>query len=324
MRERIWSTTGVAARDQLPLWEHVASEAFVDVSVSAATNEDGFPSSVAARSFGGVDISRIVTRPQTVERRSAQIAADPGDKLFVNLPLTPGTSARQAGRRAVLRPYDFVIVDSAAPFHLAFEGPLHQVSVALHHDLLMPRLPHLEKMTATRVDGTAGLGALASQTLRTLATMSGPLDQRAARALGFQAAELLALALGAAPTVETRRSVDVILHAARDEVERALSDPNLSPALVAGRVGVSVRYLHQVFSAQGASFGRWVLGRRLTRCYAALVDPTQAEETIGDICAEHGLLDPSYFARAFRTAYGATPSEVRARAAVGRPDRDRT
>ena len=105
-------------------------------------------------------------------------------------------------------------------------------------------------------------------------------------------------------------------HAALEEVERSLGDPGLTPATVAARVGISTRYLHQLFSARGQSFGRRLARRRLERCRADLADPVYAEWTIAEIGWRNGFADPSYLARAFRRAYGVSPGEHR-RAAAG-------
>lgn len=106
-----------------------------------------------------------------------------------------------------------------------------------------------------------------------------------------------------------------LTQAALDEVERSLGDPYLTPATVAARVGVSTRYLHQLFAARGSSFGRRLARRRLERCRADLADPAHAELTIGEIGWRNGFTDPSYLARAFRRAYGVSPGEHRRAAA---------
>jgi AraC-like DNA-binding protein len=107
-----------------------------------------------------------------------------------------------------------------------------------------------------------------------------------------------------------------LTQAALDEVERSLGDPTLTPATVAARVGISTRYLHQLFAARGPSFGRRLAARRLERCRADLADPTYADLSIGEIGWRNGFTDPSYLARAFRRAYGISPGEHRRAAAA--------
>jgi hypothetical protein len=108
MRERTWSTAGVVERDQLAVWQQVASEAFVDVVVTSSVT-GGFASSIISRTFGGVEVSRIVSQVQQVQRRSEQVSTDAGGKVFVNIPLTSGTRAAQAGRLAVLQRGDLTV-----------------------------------------------------------------------------------------------------------------------------------------------------------------------------------------------------------------------
>ncbi len=121
-----------------------------------------------------------------------------------------------------------------------------------------------------------------------------------------------------------RRSRSLMLAVVLGQVDRSLDDPDLSPAGVAERVGISTRYLHRLFADNGPSFSRWVLSRRLERCHDDLVDPALEQWTIAQIAHRHGFRDPSYMARAFRVRYGASPRQLRQpqppaqRAALGR------
>jgi len=109
---------------------------------------------------------------------------------------------------------------------------------------------------------------------------------------------------------------DPLLRSAKDEVERSLGDPGLTPAVVAARVGVSTRYLHRLFSDAGPSFGRWLLLRRLERSRSDLCDPHLGHWTVTEVAWHNGFADPSYFARVFKLHYGMTPSGLRAAGSV--------
>ena len=51
---------------------------------------------------------------------------------------------------------------------------------------------------------------------------------------------------------------------------------------------------------------------RLQSVHAVLTEPREAHRSISDIALDNGFGDVSYFNRAFRRLYGATPSDVRA------------
>ena len=53
-----------------------------------------------------------------------------------------------------------------------------------------------------------------------------------------------------------------------------------------------------------------------------LSDPALAHGTIGALAATWGFTDPARFSRAFRAAYGCSPTEARAAATLGRLDWD--
>ncbi|MDQ8044147.1 MAG: helix-turn-helix domain-containing protein [Solirubrobacteraceae bacterium] len=312
-----WSTQQVPVAEQFAYWRDVVWEAFVPVSPSlpgkppAYAGDGSFTGSVAAAAVGALGVSHIVSQAQAVTRTEAQVRRDPGDVYFLNLPLVDGTRASQSGRTATLRAGDFTIVDSAQPFELGFGGAFDQLSVTLPHAMLAPLLADPAGATAVRVRGDRGVGAVASSALRALATQAGVIDRAAARAVGSHVAGLVALAIGGSDRTARPTDRTLLLQAALDELDRSLGDPELTPAHVADRLGVSVRSLHRLFADSGRTFGRTLLQRRLERCSEDLADPELAHWTITQVATEHGFVDPSYFARAFRSRYGVPPSNAR-------------
>lgn len=92
---------------------------------------------------------------------------------------------------------------------------------------------------------------------------------------------------------------------------------------VAARHKVTPRYVQRLFEEAGATYTEYVLGQRLARAHRLLTDARQAERTLTAIAFEVGFSDLSYFNRAFRRRFGATPSDVRARSAAGHGCGDR-
>ena len=102
-----------------------------------------------------------------------------------------------------------------------------------------------------------------------------------------------------------------VLLLTKDLVERLIGDPCLSPALVAQRIGVSVRYIHKVFETEGTSFGHYVMEERLDRIRRDLLNPTLFDLPVGSVARRWGLPDPTSFHRNFKARYGCTPGQLR-------------
>ncbi len=311
--QRAWTTTVLPETDQFSFWREVVWEAFVPVTLSRPGPE-AFLGTVAASQIGPLGVAAIASEAQRVERTAANVHRSPGEVFFLTMPLRGRSTVVQDGRVAELGPGDFALVDGARPFTLEFDTAFEQLSLILPHELLAPLLTTPEAVTGRAVRGDdGGLGAIAGNALKPF--FGGvALDAAMARPLAERLASLVALSLGAGSAASGSRAA--LTQAALDEVERTLGDPDLTPAMVAARVGISTRYLHQLFSARGPSFGRWLLGRRLERCRADLGDPALAHWTIGEIGWRNGFADPSYLARAFRRAYGVSPGEHRRVAAA--------
>ena len=127
--------------------------------------------------------------------------------------------------------------------------------------------------------------------------------------------DLAAVALGATvERAELARNRGV--RAARLETIKAdvlghLDDGNLSVPSVAGRQGVTPRYLQKLFETEGTSFSEFVLAQRLAKAHRILMNPLYTHRAISNVAYDVGFNDLSYFNRAFRRRYGSTPSEVR-------------
>ncbi len=95
-------------------------------------------------------------------------------------------------------------------------------------------------------------------------------------------------------------------------IESQGNDPDLSAASVAALLGITPRYVHLLLEETGRSFTHHVLERRLRkRPRPCLRDPQWRHRKIADIAVEAGFTDLSYFNRAFRRRFGATPSASR-------------
>lgn len=135
-----------------------------------------------------------------------------------------------------------------------------------------------------------------------------------ARSVSAHILDLVALALGARgdqAEAALGGAKAARLKSLKSDVMSMLGNSELSSELIAGRHGISSRYVRKLFEQEGISFTTFVLGERLTRVRRMLRDSRHAHLTIAQLAHACGFNDISYFNRAFRRHFGATPTDVR-------------
>lgn len=90
-----------------------------------------------------------------------------------------------------------------------------------------------------------------------------------------------------------------------------LQDPDLSPAMIAKELGVSVSYVYHLTRSTGKTVGRMLMEQRLERCRVDLADPATPSRPITDIAFSWGFQELSHFSRRFSEKYGKSPSQYR-------------
>ncbi|MGW4020889.1 helix-turn-helix domain-containing protein [Streptomyces sp. NPDC005009] len=176
----------------------------------------------------------------------------------------------------------------------------------------------LDRLVATRLDGSAGTGALLTSFVRRIVSETRSYGPQDGVRLGGVLADLTAAALARqgdaenAVPAETRRQA--LLTGIHSFVDRHLGTHRLTPEAIAAAHHISVRHLHRLFREQGTTVGEWVRRRRLERCRQDLLAPACAELTAQAIGARWGFRHASEFSRAFSNTYGIPPGEYRRRA----------
>jgi len=98
-------------------------------------------------------------------------------------------------------------------------------------------------------------------------------------------------------------------------VDDHLRDGGLNISIVAGVLGVTPRYVQQLFQREGTTFSKYLLERRLAEA-RKLLSRGSGARSIGATAYEVGFGDISYFNRTFRKRYGVAPSAVREQSAA--------
>jgi AraC-like DNA-binding protein len=248
-------------------------------------------------------------------RRTRALTADGNDNCMICALHSPGNTIEYRGREVVPGEGEGTLMSPAEAFACAtVDGIARGMSISAPRKVLAASVLQLE-------DGF-GQPVRSSEALRLLIGYVGLLehddfagDPRAAPAGRDACARShRARARRLARRRRDRERSRTARGAAQrhqDDICASLDDPNLSLRTLAARHQVTPRYVQALFESEGATFSQFLLNARLARVHRSLRDPLQDARAIGTIAYEAGFGDLSYFNRAFRRRYGATPSDIR-------------
>ncbi len=306
------SVSTLVARD-IAEFRAAVSDSFVPLQVSSA-GADRFRGVIRGAAVDEVHVTDLRATPHVVERTPELIAR--GDRPYFKLSLMlAGTGLLvQDGREAVITPGDLAVYDTDRPYSLVFDEDFRTMVVMFPKHLLSLPSDLVGQLTAVRISGHEGLGGMVAPYLSQLASN---LDQLA----GATGARLAHSALDLVSTVFTRElglddlAADphrALMQRIRGHIDRHLASTELSPASIAAAHYISTRHLHGLFQEQGTTVSTWIRTRRLEQCRRDLLDPLLSDRPVAAIAARWGFMDAAHFSRAFKSAYGVSPSEYRA------------
>jgi AraC-like DNA-binding protein len=237
------------------------------------------------------------------------------DDLVFNLTLSGGRILRQLGREAVLGPGEAGPTITTDPGVGIIHLPSRFISFRIPRKTLQPMIGDLDVCLIRTIPGN-------TEALRLLAGYAGLVEELGALAdlqmrhvVATHFHDLISLALGAtrdtAHAAMGRGVRAARLRAIKGDIVLNLARADLSIDGVARRHGITPRYLGMLFAGEGTLFTHFVLASRLDRAHRMLRDPRHAGRPVSAIAFACGFGDLSYFNRAFRRRFGATPSDVR-------------
>jgi AraC-like DNA-binding protein len=177
-----------------------------------------------------------------------------------------------------------------------------------------------EVLTAVELDqiagrciGPSGIGTLLQSHLRVTLDEVPRLSLRE-RGVAVAAAAEMALAVLQAEfrnVVDPEQFKDGFYHAARRVIERDCVDPELTPDIVARRVGCSRASLYRIFARRGESIAAVIWATRLEQARRMLVSDSHRPMSVSDIAFRAGFLEQPSFSRMFKRRFGVTPRDAR-------------
>jgi AraC-like DNA-binding protein len=307
------STDAVDTGERFDFWHEVICNAFVRLEAESLPGSRSFRAEITNTQIGPLTLSRVAAEPHAVHRSHALIGAEPRDEVLVSIQLSGTTIVEQDDRQAVLQPGDFAMYDATRPYDLTMPRAFEQLVLQFDRRFLLERCPSPEPLTAIRMSNNSSVTAPVSAFLRSLESITLDDPQAVSHQLATSALDLLGVALADQFGGEVGPAACRTKHFLRacTYVNAYADDPDLDPQRICSAIGVSVRYLHQLFRDHDTSVNKYLMSRRLARSMDELVSPTHARRTITEIAMSHGFKTAAHFSRSFSEMYAVTPSDAR-------------
>jgi AraC-like DNA-binding protein len=248
-------------------------------------------------------------------KRTKELIADSNDCFCFGI-VSVGTSIITRGEDvATLEHGDATLLSAAEPSSIVCPGMVRLVAVCIPSASLTLLVSNIEAAIMRPI-------SRGSEALKLLEAYLGLFEHE----LGLQTPDLrrhaanhiydlVALAIGAtreATEIARDRGVGTArLRGIKADIMNNLGRADLSISIAAARHGLTPRYVRKLFEAEGLTFSEFLLSQRLQHAHRLLTDPRYSDRTISSIAFESGFNGLSYFNRAFRRAFGASPTEVR-------------
>ena len=197
----------------------------------------------------------------------------------------------------------------SATFVVTPRTPGRALIVRLPAEALIARLGSIADLDRRPLSCDQGSGAICFTLLVALIAQAPLLSHEQRQILGDCAFDAIVVWLRSEQTVRVGLSAHrrELLNAICAYIERYLDDDQLCPRTIANSFGISVRYLHALFTATGTTVAQWITIRRLETIRSELLLRGGERGCIRDVATRWGFHDLSHFSRVFRQHFGTPP-----------------
>jgi AraC-like DNA-binding protein len=300
-----WSTDRLDEAARFDAWAEVVRSQHLDWDLSTSVNE---PYSAEIRYRRAGDIHIAEGRCSNF-RGSRDPSADTGDVVGIEMTLGGEMACAYGDAEFIAVPEDLFVWGSDLARAFDSRDPRRMLSLLVPRSRV-PRSLAAWIASSRAVTTRAGTGMLsiAADQLRAITREMENLSESALAVSVDSLLDTLAAAVAPSQGIPSGQRA-ALLAEIQFYIQQHLDDSRLCATSIAAAHRISVRTLHLVFAEGGMSVGRWTRQQRLERCHREL-SRAGGSTTVTDVAFRWGFSDAAHFSRAFKQAYGVSPSDV--------------
>jgi len=254
---------------------------------------------------GALKISFVDACHARLFRTAREISASDVSKYFVVLQLDGTACMAQEGNRVLLSGGDMTLIDASRPSDFTFSENSRQLSLILPRHLVDQSLRFNQARCGQLISSVSPI-AMLSNRLIVEVTRQNDLSLQESEATLEAIISLLRPAISNTDDDHHER----LFNKSLVFIDELIRSDELSPDLLARKVGVSVRGLYRIFAKKGVLMSRYIKNRRLDFCAESLRQ-TGSDQKLSALADLWGFSNPSSFSTAFKSRFGFSPGEYR-------------
>jgi AraC-like DNA-binding protein len=248
------------------------------------------------------------------ERSIGKVAQVGADVLLVQIILAGSDTRLVRDRPIVSQPGDVFLCDLKRTLTTRTRN-CRNFTFAIPHALLGMSDLALDDLHDCYFPASSIAAKLLNAHIATLWAERGQIDAKDAAHFAASTAGLIA-SLTAAAADDMDRQADItrakVIRVQRF-IEANLTTPALGPDFICAQLGLSRSALYRLLEPLGG-VANYVRERRLRRVFQEITDTRYRNRKISEVAYNLGFVNAAAFSRAFKSVYGATPSDIRSMA----------
>lgn len=310
-----WGLTEAPTEHRKDAWAETVNKVYGRWHLDRIDNPD-FSAEMKTWSFGDFNLTECICDPCSAHRTRKDSVLDDTEVLAIQLVLDGREHMTFEGQRFELNPGDIFIWDNTKGMRFDVQERLHKISAILPLKRLRDWLPDTWHRIPRLLDGSSAQSTLLKSYITSVRAAAAQSHKARGDALSEATVALLVSMWSEDEKSANAHVMGRQLSQIKAYINDNLDDCELTLEGTAANNNISIRQLHQLFSATNQTATEYVITQRLDRCLRDILNPMMAARTVTDIAFSWGFKDSSHFSKRFKAQYGCSPAQMRKQSAV--------
>ncbi|WP_028292676.1 helix-turn-helix domain-containing protein [Oceanobacter kriegii] len=306
-----YSTQRLPSRQKADFWVDCINRNMIELDCPDEP-ECGIDAELTSRQLGALTLNRVKASEHSIQRSNANIRKDDRESAFMCLMLEGDGFAYQGTQCTRSSPGDVVIYNTVRPYAQGFGQNMDMVVIDIPHQVLKGCFGQWDQKDIIRLDRQLEYGGYATKELFNLLRQADSGATAADKVANLMLDELNGLLNQRIRPQGSRALADILLRG-KYWIRTHLHEEDLSLERLSHELHTSKRQLARAFQLDNTTVARFIWDERLQRCRDTLLDPSCKQMTVSQVAFRCGFNHPAHFSRAYKQAFGESPSDTRSR-----------